>query len=154
MNQTKQQNCSSDRKLETLAKKFYNKKSNDVTYVGVHVRRTDFLKFGKKYLGKKPLDADYYNYAMEYFQEEYDNCVFVVASDDIKWAKKKLDVINHKIYFSDQNPTFHPLPGSTYEVVDDDLSKAAYDFALLASCNHTIISRGTNLQFIIKSVKQ
>ena len=79
---------------------------------------------------------------MEYFQEEYENCIFVVASDDIKWAKKKLDAENHKIYFSDQNPTFHPLPGSKFEVEDDDLSKAAYDFALLASCNHTIISRG------------
>ena len=26
---------------------------------------------------------------------------------------------------------------------DDDISKAAYDLALLSSCNHTIVSRGT-----------
>ena len=111
-------------------------------HLGVHVRRTDFQAFEKKHFGRKPLDAEYYNYAMEYFQEEYDNCLFIVASDDIKWAKKKLDRKNNKIYFSDQKPTFHPLPGSTSEVVDDDLSKAVHDFILLSRCNHTIISRG------------
>ena len=131
-----------NKRLAGLAKKFYNKKSKDVTYIGIHIRRTDFLKFSKQHLRLKPLNSDYYNYAMEYFEEEYENCIFVVASDDIKWAKRKLEVENHKIYFSDQNPTFHPLPGSKFEVVDDDLSKAVHDFALLASCNHTIISRG------------
>merc|ERR1739846_85557 len=57
-----------ERRLEALAKKFYNKKSHDVTYVAIHIRRTDFLTFGKRYLGVKPLNSEYYNYAMEYFQ--------------------------------------------------------------------------------------
>ena len=135
-----------DRRLRGMAKKYYDKKSlksmKDVTFIGVHIRRTDHLEFMKKKYAQEPLEEDYYNDAMDYFQEEYDNCVFVVISDDIKWAKKKLDRENKKIYFSDQNPSFHRPPQFSFEVMDDDLSKAAYDFALVTSCNHTIISRG------------
>jgi len=133
-----------NRRLKSVAKKHYkDKKVKDVTFVGVHVRRTDHLRFMRQNYGLEPLDADYYNNAMEYFQEEYDNCVFVVASDDIKWTKKNLDRKNNIIYFSDQNPTFHRPSNTMYELMDDDLSKSAFDFALIVSCNHTITSRGT-----------
>ena len=132
-----------DRRLKSVAKKYYNKKPKDITFVGIHIRRTDYLKHEKIKFGFDPLDKEYFNDAMEYFQDEYDNCMFIVASDDIKWAKKNLDKENNKIYFSDQNPTFYKQPELEYQVMDNDLSKAAYDFALLTSCNHTIISRGS-----------
>ena len=32
--------------------------------------------------------------------------------------------------------------------MDDDMTKAAYDFILMASCNHTVISRGTYSMWI------
>ena len=63
---------------------------------------------------------------MEYFNEEYENCIFVVASDDIKWAKKHLKQENNKIYFSEQNPTFSLMTDQSpiYKpVMDDDISK-------------------------------
>ena len=132
-----------DRRLRGIAKKYYSKKVKDITLVGVHIRRTDHIRFMKDNYDMEPLDAEYFNDAMEYFKEEYENCMFIVASDDIKWAKKNLDKENNKIYFSDQDPKFHVDPGYAYEVMDNDMSKAAYDFALLTSCNHTIISRGT-----------
>ena len=132
-----------NRRLKSVARKHYKDiKVKDVTFVGVHIRRTDHIQFMKQKYGSETLDADYYNDAMEYFQEEYDNCVFVVASDDMKWTRRNLDKKNNKIYFSDQNPTFHRPPEFSFELIDDDLSKAAFDFALLTSCNHTIISRG------------
>ena len=135
-----------DKRLGDIAKEYYNKRPNDITYVGIHIRRTDYLKFAKEKYGFDPLTKEYFNDAMEYFKEEYKNCMFIVASDDIKWAKKNLDKENNNIYFSDQDPKFHkPPPGAEYiyEIMDNDLSKAAYDFALLTSCNHTISSRGT-----------
>ena len=55
--------------------------------VGIHIRRTDYIFFDKKVFKKRPLKSDYFNDAMAYFKEEYENCVFVVASDDIGWAK-------------------------------------------------------------------
>ena len=63
---------------------------------------------------------------MEYFNEEYENCIFVVASDDIKWAKKHLKKENNQIYFSEQNPTFSLMTDQSpiYKpVMDDDISK-------------------------------
>ena len=78
----------------------------------------------------------------EYFREEYDHCLFVVASDDIKWAKKNIDRSNNDVYFSDTNPTFEYLKESD-TVHDHDMSKALYDLVLLTQCNHTIVSRGT-----------
>ena len=63
---------------------------------------------------------------MEYFNEEYENCIFVVASDDIKWAKKHLKQENNQIYFSEQNPTFSLMTDQSpiYKpVMDDDISK-------------------------------
>ena len=93
-------------KLKSLAEKFYNKKPKDITYVGIHIRRTDYTFYYKKDFGFNPLKSDYYNGAMEYFKDEYENCIFVVASDDIKWAQKKLDKKDHHVYFSEQNPTF------------------------------------------------
>ena len=134
------------KRLKDIAKEYYNKRPKYITYVGIHIRRTDYLKFAKNYYGLDPLTKDYFNDAMEYFKEEYKNCMFIVASDDIKWAKENLDKENNKIYFSDQDPKFHKPPSDAefeYEIVDNDLSKAAYDFALLTSCNHTISSRGS-----------
>ena len=57
-----------DKRLRSLAKKFYNKKSKDVTYVGVHIRRSDYLIFEKKIYEQEPLKSDYYNNAMESFR--------------------------------------------------------------------------------------
>ena len=135
-----------NRRLKGIAKKVLGKKAKEVTYVGVHVRRTDHVAYMKSQHGTGALDAEYYNDAMEYFREEYDNCLFVVASDDIKWAKKNFDKSFKDLYFSDQNPEFHKDEYGNLQ--DNDMSKAAYDFALLTSCNHTIISRGTFSMFI------
>ena len=33
-------------------------------------------------------------------------------------------------------------------VTDDDISKAVYDFVLVTSCNHTVVSRGTYSMWI------
>ena len=54
-----------DRRLRGMAKKYYDKKSlksmKDVTFIGVHIRRTDHLEFMKKKYSQDPLEEDYYN---------------------------------------------------------------------------------------------
>ena len=40
----------------------------DVTYVGIHNRRTDHLEYVSTHLGFEPIEADYFIDAMEYFR--------------------------------------------------------------------------------------
>ena len=38
--------------------------------------------------------------SIEYMRENYDNCIFVVASDDIQWCKKHIDATQGDVFFS------------------------------------------------------
>merc|ERR1712038_1308928 len=58
---------------------------SDVTFVGVHDRRTDYLEFRRKRLKLRPLYRGYFEDAFEYFRTEYDNVIFVFVSDDMAW---------------------------------------------------------------------
>ena len=111
------------------------------TLIGVHVRRTDHLKFLKEKYQRSPLKADYFNDAMDYFREEYPDSYFIVASDDIQWAKRKLISSDDDIYFSEANPSFGN--DGHGHLRDIDIEKAVYDFVLLISCDHSVVSRGS-----------
>ncbi len=56
-----------DRRLLGLARKM-KKNPKEITYVGVHVRRTDHLKYIKEQNDMDPLDGEYFNDAMDYFR--------------------------------------------------------------------------------------
>ena len=112
-----------------------------VDFIGVHVRKTDHAEFMLKQHDLEPIEDEFYDDAIEYYRENYDNCIFIVASDDIEWCKKHIDASQGDVFFSDSNPSFNKdKDGNLY---DADYSKAAYDLALLSNCNHTIVSRGT-----------
>ena len=110
-------------------------------FIGVHVRKTDHADFVKRQLNLEPIYDEYYNDGMDYFRDNYDNCVFIVASDDIEWCKKHIDTSKEDVVFSESNPTFYRDKDGNLS--DEDDSKAAYDLVLLSSCNHTVVSRGT-----------
>ena len=105
-------------------------------YIGIHVRRTDSLKaFIEKY--KLPeLKPSYYLSAIDLYVNYFKSkkkLIFVVTSDDMKWVSDNLmpRVKSVKVY---------PVPSSK---LDGEISSAATDLAVLASCNHTILSYGT-----------
>ncbi|ELT91596.1 hypothetical protein CAPTEDRAFT_37345, partial [Capitella teleta] len=91
------------------------------TVVGIHVRRGDFLDAKSQSRGLSVANLSYYYKAMDLMQEKYPNAFFIVASDDMKWAKENL---NSRASMSPFQNTF-------------------YDLALLANCQHSIISSGT-----------
>ncbi len=66
------------------------KNPKEVTYVGLHSRRTDYLEFRKNVLGMKKLYKNYFFDAVDYFTEEFENVVFVYISDDMEWGRKKM----------------------------------------------------------------
>ncbi|XP_040564915.1 galactoside 2-alpha-L-fucosyltransferase SEC1 [Lepeophtheirus salmonis] len=130
----KYQNFADSRIREIRDKVIKSTQSNKpVLFIGMHNRRTDYLKFRKLKLGLNPIYTDYFQDAIAYFDEEYGTeheLVFVHVSDDMKWGEKKLKKIDDRIYLVGCGS-----PDSTVCI--------GKDFALLKSCNHSIITHGT-----------
>ncbi|ELU03219.1 hypothetical protein CAPTEDRAFT_134381 [Capitella teleta] len=96
--------------------------SENRTAVGIHVRRADFLLKKHHLRGLSVANVSYFYKAMDLMLEKYPNAFFVVASDDKKWAKTNL--------------------GSRADLVTP-FTSPYYDLALLANCQHSIISSGS-----------
>jgi len=101
--------------------------------IGIHVRRGDFLAPGYARQGFTVASAMYFERAMKYFIERFDRVQFIVCSDDIKWCKQNL----HAELLINGNVT-HQV-----NIVYSESRNRGEDLALLASCDHTIISVGT-----------
>ncbi|XP_078507081.1 galactoside alpha-(1,2)-fucosyltransferase 2-like [Lissotriton helveticus] len=98
-----------------------------VTYIGIHVRRGDYVYVMPKIWKGVLADKDYLQNAMAYFRKKYPEPVFIVASDGMQWCKENIDASKGDVYFLD----------------DGIESTSGKDFALLAHCNHTIMTIGT-----------
>ncbi|XP_063798604.1 galactoside alpha-(1,2)-fucosyltransferase 2-like [Pseudophryne corroboree] len=99
----------------------------NVTYIGVHVRRGDYVQVMPKLRKGVVAGRDYMDKAMGYFRNKYKNPLFVVTSNGMDWCKKNIDNSLGDVHFAGDG-----LEGSP-----------ARDFALLAHCNHTIMTIGT-----------
>ena len=106
----------------------------DITFVGIHNRRTDYLDYMKSKFGvtKNPFKKSYFMAAMEYFREEHENVAFFFVSDDMEWGRKRLKALD------DRGDLFFVGNGNT-----EDPKSIGYDLALLGSCNHTVITWGS-----------
>ena len=93
------------------------------TFVSVHVRRTDH-RF--TFNGEFEITAQYYSNAMKLAKDMYENVIFIVVSDDLKWCKENLEEEN-----------------LTYTDNTDSVEGTGMDLALLVACNHTVVSHGT-----------
>lgn len=95
-------------------------------FIGMHVRRTDYLGYLQRKYSTVPANVSYYESAMRYYIENYKAVIFIVVSDDPAWClahfgkRKNVVVIKKKVSHS-----------------------RSLDLAILASCNHSIIDYGT-----------
>jgi len=107
------------------------------TFVGIHVRRTDHLQYERDN-DMKNLDLEYYLRAMQLYRKKFARhhlrklLIFVLLTDDMQWGKSKLlpQAKEGDLY----------LGGEGLSDVNESIGN---DFALLASCNHTIESHGS-----------
>ena len=110
--------------------------SSSNTFIGVHIRRTDYSRWLRKNSHAKLFDADWVFYAMktaiQYTKSNNNSTVFVVSSDDFNWCKKNLNHPDYKITFTQD---YYKEIGKT--------NKVYFDFAVLANCNHNIFQYGT-----------
>jgi len=98
--------------------------------VGIHIRRGDITDEPRfRDFGYTVATRDYFQSAMQYFAERYLHVQFVVCSDNVKWCRNNL-------------PTAADI-GSNVNIVFSENRTPAVDLAILAHCNHTIISVGS-----------
>ena len=97
--------------------------------VGVHVRRGDFLRRRWVGMGLTVVNEQYLNRSMTFFIERYSRVQFVVASDDIGWCQKTI--------------TLSSFDQQRVNIIFSVGHSAEQDLALLASCDHMIMSTGT-----------
>ncbi|KAG5882438.1 hypothetical protein JTB14_025244 [Gonioctena quinquepunctata] len=95
-------------------------------FVGVHIRRTDYIGYLKRKYDTHPADLNFFISAMKAFEGKYSNVVFIIVSDDPQWCWKKF--------------AFKP---NVYVCGRRHRNSPALDMAILASCNHTIYDYGT-----------
>ncbi len=98
--------------------------SQNTIFVGVHIRLRDYLSQKNYDLGFRTAPKVYIVKAMQYYWKTYGTEVhFVIMSDDLQYCKAN----------------FQHFPAVHFVT----LGSAASDLALLAQCDHNIITSGT-----------
>lgn len=92
------------------------------TKIGVHVRRGDMLLNNHIRKGYKTAPTSYIFNALNYMREKYRDAVFIVVTDDFAWCKSTL---------------------TSPDVVVSGFADDAVHLALLALCDHVIMTVGT-----------
>ncbi|CAL4104061.1 unnamed protein product, partial [Meganyctiphanes norvegica] len=93
-------------------------------FIGVHVRRTDYIKFIEQFGGSEMPTTIYFKRAFEYYKNKYKDAFFIISTDDQDYVNQEF-----KLYKDDIILT----PGMSPQV----------DMALLTACNHSVITLGT-----------
>jgi len=62
----------------------------NITYVGVHVRRTDYIGYLKRKFNASAVKLNYFLRHINVFLNKYQRVLFVVVSDDPKWCEHEL----------------------------------------------------------------
>ncbi|XP_053462442.1 galactoside alpha-(1,2)-fucosyltransferase 1 isoform X2 [Nycticebus coucang] len=97
------------------------------TFVGVHVRRGDYLQVMPQRWRGVVGDQAYLQQAMDWFRARYEAPIFVVTSNGMEWCRENIDTSRGDVFFAGNGQ--EGAPGQ--------------DFALLTQCNHTIMTIGT-----------
>ena len=105
--------------------------ATNCTFVGVHMRRTDYSEWIQDRIGGRPVGTEYFQCALSLCRRRYTGVVFIVASDDISWARAN-------ILGDDVSLAVDLAPAGAL-----DSRAAALDMATLSLCNHTVVSYGT-----------
>ena len=97
-----------------------SKKIQQLEFVSIHVRRTDYLALSDIHLN---LDIAYYEEAISHFSKE--KSIFLIFSDDVEFIQRE--------------PLFQNLVNK-YIITDQD---DEYCFWLMAACDHNIIANSS-----------
>lgn len=91
------------------------------TLIGVHIRRGDML--AQKLRGYNVADETYINKALGFYRKTVTNPVFLISSDDMNWARNSIQ--------------------ESYDVNFVGGNSLGVDLAILANCQHSVITSGS-----------
>ncbi|XP_005412995.1 PREDICTED: galactoside 2-alpha-L-fucosyltransferase 2 [Chinchilla lanigera] len=97
------------------------------TFVGVHVRRGDYVQVMPRVWKGVVADRGYLRQALDWFRARYPAPVFVVTSNGMAWCRENIDASRGDVVFAGTGVEGSP----------------GRDFALLTQCNHTVMTIGT-----------
>ncbi|XP_076989690.1 galactoside alpha-(1,2)-fucosyltransferase 2-like [Tamandua tetradactyla] len=101
--------------------------SRPATFVGVHVRRGDYVHVMPRVWDGVLAGPGYLRQALGWFRARHRAPVFVVSSDDMAWCRRHIDASRGDVAFAGNGRQGSP----------------ARDLALLTQCNHTVVTVGT-----------
>jgi galactoside 2-L-fucosyltransferase 1/2 len=109
---------------DILTEMHFRDSSTDVV-VGIHSRRGDYLSKPAMDYGYITPNETYYLNAMTYFKKKFPTkrVIFLAASNDIEWLRQKLHREENVFFLQENQPVM--------------------DMAILALCDHVIMSSGT-----------
>ena len=96
------------------------------TFIGVHVRRTDYKVWLSRSVDGQVVGAAYLRRAVALMRRRHRSAVFVVTSDDLEWCRRELRGLQLVMVAGDR-----------------DVRRPGADLALLAACNHSVVTHGT-----------
>ena len=100
----------------------YSAKIGNKTRVGIHVRRGDFLVAHHIRKGYHTAPASYVRKAMDHMRKKHGDVIFIFVTDDPGWCSREFKTPDHIIA---------------------DKAPAEVHMAVLASCDHVIMTVGT-----------
>ncbi|XP_043229859.1 galactoside alpha-(1,2)-fucosyltransferase 2-like [Amphibalanus amphitrite] len=101
---------------------------SSVTYIGFHVRRTDYQAYIKKQYNSTLPDDLYFNKTLTYYRQRFSDALFIVCSDDLNYVAKQMN--------AKQNDDI-VIAGNR------NIGDPGRDMALLSACNHSVVTVGT-----------
>jgi len=101
----------------------------DVILIGIHVRVHDMMFDANVERGYSVATPNYLSTAMEWYRNRlwHEQLLFILATDDREWCRN-----NFPYSSSGQSPVVHTVAGPDSQ-----------DLAILAACNHSIITAGS-----------
>lgn len=99
------------------------------TFIGFHIRRTDYKDYIRRNYNMSVPEDIYYNKCLDYYRRRFKDALFIVCSDEMEYVRS--------VFKSSQSHPDVVLAGNG--IIDSP----ARDMALLAACNHSIVTVGT-----------
>ena len=125
----------------------------DTIFIGIHVRRTDYVKYMEMKYKAKLIGSSFYIKAAKLMQDliaqknpthdmSKKHLAFVVVTDDPDWCRKNMMNLSSEI-----SSNYHFSSSSVHFSADHhnyiEQNRIFFDLAVLSQCNHSIYDYGT-----------